>query len=117
MPGGFYGGFEFDYPTWTVAGKEDATSVATVKDDEAGRDTFLQFTDDDLAQRFLDGAGWFNCEPTRVESRESLIRLLNAVRAVGVTHLGVDVPPLGQPICNTLFYRIEDAIRSLEEQG
>jgi len=117
MPGGYYGGFEFDYPTWTVSGKGDATSVATVKDAEAGRDTFLQFTDEDLARRFLDGAGWGDCEPSRVESRECLIGLMKAVRDLGVTHVGVDAPPFCRPVVNTLFVRIEDAIRALEEQG
>lgn len=117
MPGGYYGGFEFEYPTWTVSGKDDPTSVATVKDAESGRDTFLQFTDDDLARRFIDGAGWLNCEPAKVESRESLLGLLKAVRDLGVTHVGVDVPPFGRPICNTLFLRIDDAVRALDEQA
>lgn len=117
MPSGFYNDFLFDYPTWTVANEGDPDNISLAVSVDGGRVIFLQFTDDDLAQRFLDRAVWVNAKPVKVACREELIEMIRSVlHCCDATHIGVDVPQPNQPIGNTQFYRVEDVIAHLEQQ-
>lgn len=112
--------YVWDYPIWTVVNREThrqkglPDSLVSLKL-TTGPNYFLQFADEDLVQRFIDGAKWDACEAVAISDAQQFLPLLREMPSLGFTHVALDLPPLSdnlRPRWGPI--PIAEAIRMLE---
>jgi hypothetical protein len=114
--------FEFDYPTWTLVNREIHRTAglpfsSVQVEQRGGTKILLQFTNEDLALRFIEGTGMAHCEPVKIPDAAQFISLLREMTFIGVTHVGIDCPPFGDNARPRWFVPLADAIRMLEREA
>jgi hypothetical protein len=116
--------YVWNYPIWTVVNRQFhrekgmPISVAPLRQLGGPLNLFLQFSDEDLAERFIEGSEWVKCDVAAIPDAKQLLTVLREMTLIGVTHVGLDFPPLGdnfrprwEPI------PIADAIRMVERNS
>ncbi len=92
-----------DYPFWTIKSldleRQHGPEFAVPQMNCPGGPSVLAiFSDDDMAQRFIDDIRLPNCEPLIIPTAADMLELVDAFRKDGVKHVGYEIwfrPPGG----------------------
>jgi hypothetical protein len=93
--------FRFSLPVWTIVIDSEMhrglPGAVSVMESPIYGLLLALFTDEDLASRFIEDAGPESRSPLRISDRRQLRALLEAFVLIGVSHVGIDCPPLANP--------------------
>lgn len=110
--------FRFKLPVWILARRDDPGIIRAMQTVLYG-ELLAIFTDEDLAQRFIEDAGIGDLTPGAIARKGQMLTLLSWCQQKGIQYVGIDCPTAANPRKETGRYppiqKVIDAARTLPD--